>query len=57
MPWNGGTQGTAARRAPSGGRCSHPVRSVPLAFLAVIILGAGLLMLPVVPHRSTMPTS
>jgi trk system potassium uptake protein TrkH len=24
----------------------HPVRSVPLAFLAVIILGAGLLMLP-----------
>ncbi|UVJ40024.1 TrkH family potassium uptake protein [Arthrobacter sp. CJ23] len=25
----------------------HPVRSVPLAFLAVIILGAGLLMLPV----------
>src|SRR4030095_16593905 len=26
---------------------SHPVRSVPLAFLAVILLGAGLLMLPV----------
>ncbi|MHA7306513.1 TrkH family potassium uptake protein [Arthrobacter sp. TMN-49] len=25
----------------------HPVRTVPLAFLAVIILGAGLLMLPV----------
>lgn len=25
----------------------HPVRSVPLAFLAVIFLGAGLLMLPV----------
>ncbi|HBH58421.1 MAG TPA: ATPase [Arthrobacter bacterium] len=26
---------------------SHPVRSLPLAFLAVIIVGAGLLMLPV----------
>ncbi|MET4589313.1 potassium transporter TrkG [Arthrobacter sp. 754] len=26
---------------------SHPVRSLPLAFLAVIILGAGLLMLPI----------
>lgn len=25
----------------------HPVRSVPLAFLAMIILGAGLLMLPI----------
>jgi len=25
----------------------HPVRSVPLAFLAVIIVGAGLLMLPI----------
>ena len=25
----------------------HPVRSVPLAFLAVIIIGAGILMLPI----------
>lgn len=30
----------------------HPVRSVPLAFLAVIILGAGLLMLPI-SHTGT----
>jgi trk system potassium uptake protein TrkH len=25
----------------------HPVRSVPLAFLGVIVVGAGLLMLPI----------
>ncbi|MFJ5693791.1 hypothetical protein ACIP9X_08045 [Arthrobacter sp. NPDC093125] len=33
---------SAVRRA-----LSHPVRSVPLAFLCVIVIGAGLLMLPV----------
>jgi hypothetical protein len=36
--------------ADGGGRIKtallHPVRSVPLAFLAVTLLGAGLLMLP-----------
>ena len=32
---------SALRRA-----LSHPVRSVPLAFLCVIVIGAGLLMLP-----------
>ena len=32
---------SAVRRA-----LSHPVRSVPLAFLCVIVIGAGLLMLP-----------
>jgi trk system potassium uptake protein TrkH len=36
-----GQQESAIRRA-----LSHPVRSVPLAFLAVIILGAAVLMLP-----------
>ncbi len=36
-----GQQEGAIRRA-----LSHPVRSVPLAFLAVIILGAAVLMLP-----------
>jgi trk system potassium uptake protein TrkH len=36
-----GPQESAIRRA-----LSHPVRSVPLAFLAVIILGAAVLMLP-----------
>jgi potassium uptake TrkH family protein len=33
---------------------SHPVRSVPLAFLTVIIMGAGLLMLPI-SHTGTGP--
>ena len=38
----GNRKDTAVRRA-----LSHPVRSVPLAFLAVIIVGAALLMLPI----------
>ena len=32
----------------------HPVRSVPIAFLAVILLGAGLLMLPI-SHNGSDP--
>lgn len=46
IPWNGAPK---ARRPESAVRRAllHPVRSVPLAFLAVIMLGAGLLMLPV----------
>ena len=46
LRWNGrapkARQENALRRA-----LSHPVRSVPLAFLAVIVVGAGLLMLPI----------
>lgn len=38
---------SAVRRA-----LSHPVRSVPLAFLCVILIGAGLLMLPI-SHRGS----
>jgi hypothetical protein len=40
---------SAVRRA-----LSHPVRSVPLAFLCVILIGAGLLMLPI-SHAGTEP--
>jgi trk system potassium uptake protein len=35
------------KERPNGGILLHPVRSLPLAFLAVILLGAGLLMLPI----------
>jgi trk system potassium uptake protein TrkH len=38
---------TARRENAIRRALSHPVRSVPLAFLAVIVLGAALLMLPV----------
>ncbi len=42
--------GTMATLRTKGGRISrallHPVRSVPLAFLAVVIVGAAVLMLP-----------
>jgi trk system potassium uptake protein len=34
------------KESPARRALLHPVRSVPLAFLAVILLGAGLLMLP-----------
>src|SRR5215207_5472703 len=38
-----------------GGALLHPVRSVPAAFLAVILLGAGLLMLPASQAGSGAP--
>ena len=37
---------------------SHPVRSVPLAFIAVILMGTGLMMLPIArTMRTPMPAS
>lgn len=48
-PLNGGRRMPSRIRAHGdriGRALLHPVRSVPLAFLAVILLGAGLLMLP-----------
>ncbi|CAI3803597.1 Ktr system potassium uptake protein B [Pseudarthrobacter sp. MM222] len=59
-PGRAGGAGMAVRGLPRNGKAhaarpesalrralSHPVRSVPLAFLAVILVGAGLLMLPI----------
>ncbi|MCU1549057.1 MAG: ATPase [Arthrobacter sp.] len=46
--YSGNGRNTKARKESAVRRAlSHPVRSVPLAFLAVILIGAGLLLLPI----------
>ncbi|WP_311380731.1 potassium transporter TrkG [Arthrobacter sp. ISL-28] len=42
-----GKDGQARKESAIRRALSHPVRSVPLAFLSVIIVGAGLLVLPI----------
>jgi potassium uptake TrkH family protein len=42
-----GKDGMARKESAVRRALSHPVRSVPLAFLSVIIVGAGLLVLPI----------